>query len=174
MFLDYWDDREVVGILRLLESYEWVFNALSQCRWYTAYGNEYTYPLSGVPARVSLQITPTWGTHKAMLYMRLVVTSLVPGNSSCQGDGSTEVPEQLWWLDPTLPRGMLNPMHQLLSVVVREWDSYCKSMSPPGRLYINMDASASMLEEVLDLGLRLRGRPYTEWNDALDKLLGRR
>jgi hypothetical protein len=67
---------------------------------------------------------------------------------------------------------MLNPMHQILSIVVGRWDSYCKSM--PNSLYINMDASVSLLEDVLDLGLRLRGRPLTEWNDALDKLLGRR
>ena len=174
MFLDYEHDREVVAILRLLANYDWVFNALRMCRWYTAYGKGYTYPLSGVPARVSLQIIPTWGTHKVMLYMRLVVTSLLAGNSSCQADGSTEVPEQLWWLDPTLPRDMLVPIHQLLSSIVHQYDYHCKSVSRPGSLYINMESATTLLEEVLDLGLRLRGRPHTEWNDALDDLLGRR
>lgn len=174
MFLDYTQDRQVVTILRLLADYDWVFNALRQCRWYTAYGKRYTYPLSRAPARASVQVIPTWGMHKVMVHVRLVLTSLVPGNSSCQADRSSEVPEQLWWLDPTLPGDMVHPMHQLLSIIVGRWDTFCKSMSPRGSLYIDMDASASVLEEVLDVGLRLRGRPLTEWSDALDNLLGRR
>lgn len=177
MFLDYEEDRQVVSILRLLESYRWVFNALRLCRWYTAYGKGYTYPLTGFPARVSVQLTPTWGTHKVMLYVRLVVTSMVPGNSSCQGDYNTEVPEQLWWLDPTLPRDMLEPMHRLLGSAVHLYDNQVhmrnKSMSPPGGYYINMDEATALLEQVLDMGLRLRGRALSEWNDAMDRLLGR-
>lgn len=173
MFLDYEEDTHVIGILRRMDSFEWVFNALRLCRWHTAYGKDYTYPLSGVPAWVHVDITTTWGQHKVMVYVRLVLRSLLSG-TECQGDINTEVPEQLWWLDPTLPRDMVDPMHQLLGNVVRLYDTHCRYMSPPDRLYINMDASATVLEEVLDLGLRLRGRPLSEWNDALDKLLGRR
>lgn len=177
MFLDYEDDRHVVDILRLLESYRWVFNALHLCRWYTAYGKGYTYPLTGLPARVSVQLIPTWGTYKVMLYVRLVATSLVPGSSSCQGDHTTEVPEQLWWLDPTLPRNTLEPMHEMLGSALDMYDNHVhmcnKSISPPGGYYINMDEATALLEQVLDLGLRLRGRPLHEWNDAVDRLLGR-
>lgn len=171
-------DAMVIDMLQVMEGFSWVVFLLREgCRFDSAYGKQYMDRVER-PAQVSVRphVPPGlgWGDYKVRAYLQVVVWIPETRGSWHSGTAAHEVPEQYWWLDPTLPPSTLHPMHQLLISTIKQVSDCYLNLTPHNLRYdqntSTRDAITSLLMDTLNLGLELRGRPLEAWLMPVDTL----
>ena len=174
-------DAMVIELLRVMGAFTWLPFVLGDgCKFDSAYGEQYLDRRGrrGVPTQVSLRphvlAGVSWGDYKVIALLHVQVWVAGTMGSWYVGTAAHEVPEQYWWLDPTLPTRTLYPMHQLLISTIKEVSDSYINLTPHSLRYDQnttaKDAITSLLMDTLNLGLELRGRPLEAWLGPVDTL----